>query len=67
MERGAEKTSEKILKVLKNNKFATAKEVATQIGISESGVEKQFARLKKSGKIKREGGDFGGHWVVISE
>ena len=65
--RGAEKTSEKILKVLKNNKFATAKEVAAQIGISESGVEKQFARLKKSGKIKREGGDFGGYWEVISE
>jgi ATP-dependent DNA helicase RecG len=42
------------------------KEIAEIIGdITEDGIKYHFDKLKQEGKIKRVGGDKGGHWEVI--
>ena len=41
--------------------------IARQIGITQKAVEKQIARLKADGIIKRIGPDKGGHWLVIKD
>jgi len=58
-------TSERIIDLLKSSQKHTAKSLATAIGISVKGVEKQLAKLKSQGRIRRVGPDKGGHWEVI--
>ncbi len=59
---GSEKSSEKILVLIKENKSISAREMAVIIGISQRAVEKQLAILKKEKRIKRVGGAKGGYW-----
>jgi len=40
-------------------------EIALKIGISPRAVEKQIAKLKKSGRLRRIGPAKGGHWEVL--
>ncbi len=63
---GSEKSSEKILALIKENKSISAREMATIIGISQRAVEKQLAILRKERRIKRIGGAKGGYWEVAS-
>jgi len=65
LETGSEKDSEKILEIIKKNPAITAKELGNIIGISSRAVEKQIARLKKSGHLRRTGGRKTGHWEVL--
>jgi len=39
--------------------------VKDTIGITEKGVEKQLAKLKAEGLIRRDGPDKGGEWIVL--
>ena len=40
--------------------------MADRIGVSQRAVDKQIAKLKKEGRIKREGPQtYGGKWKVI--
>jgi ATP-dependent DNA helicase RecG len=39
--------------------------MAEKVSKSTRAVEKQLAKLKKQGKIEREGPDKGGKWKVI--
>ena len=64
---GSEKSSEKILTLIKGNQYITAKEMSRIIGISPRAVEKHITRLKKKGLIKRIGPDKGGHWRVVED
>ena len=61
---GSEKSSEKILALIKENKSISAREMAQIIGISQRAVEKQLAILRKEKRIKRVGGAKGGHWEI---
>ncbi len=61
---GSEKSSEKILVLIKDNKSISARQMAEIIGISQRAVEKQLALLKGKGIIKRVGGAKGGHWEL---
>ncbi len=61
---GSEKSSEKIVALIKENKSISAREMAAIIGISQRAVEKQLATLKKEKHIKRVGGAKGGHWEI---
>jgi ATP-dependent DNA helicase RecG len=68
----AEKLGEKlgerrrnILKVLKANSEATIAEIAEEIGVSETAIEKNLSWLKARGRIRRIGGARGGHWEVV--
>lgn len=61
------KSREKIIALLSNDNTLTMAAIARQIGITQKAVEKQIARLKADGIIKRIGPDKGGHWLVIKD
>ena len=61
------KSREKIIALLSNDNTLTMAAIARQIGITQKAVEKQIARLKADGIIKRIGSDKGGHWLVIKD
>lgn len=66
---GSEKTSnssEKILKLIKQNPKISAAGIAMEIGISSRGVEKQIKKLREAGIIKRNGADKGGYWEIVN-
>ncbi len=62
---GSEKSSEKILALIREKKSISAREMAEVIGITPRAVEKLLSALKKKGLLKREGGAKGGYWEVI--
>jgi ATP-dependent DNA helicase RecG len=62
-----EKISEKILRLLKDDKNRSAKNLSEIIGISDRAIEKQLAKLQNQGKLNRIGPDKGGCWEVINE
>ena len=39
--------------------------MANAIGISEKAIEKHLSNLKAEGRLKRNGPDKGGEWVVL--
>ena len=43
----------------------TTDKMKSSVGISESGVHKILASLKKMGLVSRVGADFGGHWELV--
>ena len=59
-----EKSSEKILHLLRSNPALSAKALAEELGISSRAVEKQIDLLKKVGSLIRVGPAKGGHWQV---
>ena len=63
-EKSSEKSSEKILIMLKAEPGLTAKEVAKRLEISSRAVEKQIAKLRKEGLLRRIGPAKGGYWEV---
>lgn len=67
-ERLGEKLGEnesKICHFLKAGKYSTMTSLAAAIGISTTAVEKNVAKLKKKGVIRRVGPARGGHWEVL--
>ncbi len=63
-QKAAEKTREKILRLIKENPLITISEIAEEAGVSPKGVEWNIGKLKKEGRIKRVGPDRGGHWEI---
>jgi len=63
-EKGTEKSSEKILSLLKTEPGLSAREIALKIGISPRAVEKQIAKLRQAGRLRRIGPAKGGRWEV---
>jgi ATP-dependent DNA helicase RecG len=63
-EKSSEKSSEKILTMLKAEPALTAKEIAKRLEISPRAVEKQIAKLRKEGSLRRIGPAKGGRWEV---
>ncbi len=64
-EKSSEKSSEKILSLLKSDPGLAAGDIAKMIGITQRAVEKQIAKLREEGRIRRIGPDKGGHWEVV--
>ena len=58
-------TQETILHILMENPKTNRKELAEIIGLSEDGIKKQLAKLKKEGLIERIGSTKAGYWKVI--
>ena len=65
MAKGSEKSSEKIVRLMREMPLITAQDLAEEIGISRRAVEKSIVKLKASGRIRRVGPDKGGHWKVL--
>jgi predicted HTH transcriptional regulator len=61
----SEKTSEKILSLMKDNENITIAELTEAIGVSSRSIERNIDRLKQEGKINRIGADKGGYWQII--
>ena len=62
----SEKSSEKIIRLMKSNTRITIKELAEKLHISTRAVEKNIAKLKTEGMLERIGGDKGGQWKIIA-
>jgi ATP-dependent DNA helicase RecG len=63
-EKSSEKSSEKILRIIRENPEISAKKMAGFLGITPRAVEKRLADLKARGFIERIGPAKGGRWVV---
>lgn len=59
-------TSDRIISLINENPRHSAKSLAEAIGISAKGIEKQLAKLKAQGVIRRIGPDKGGLWEVVA-
>lgn len=64
--KSVEKSVEKVWRLMKENPYITTKQIAENIGLTTRGVEENIKKLKKSNRIRRVGGDKGGHWEVVS-
>jgi ATP-dependent DNA helicase RecG len=63
-EKSSEKSSEKILALLKATPKVAAREIADTLDITQRGVEKQIAKLREEGRVRRIGPAKGGYWEV---
>ena len=61
----SEKSSEKILSLLKKSPEIAAKDLADFLSITPRAVEKQIAKLRDQGRLRRAGPAKGGRWEVI--
>ena len=59
------KSSVKILDAIRENNTVTAVELSQQLGLTLRAVEKQLAKLKQEGVLRRVGPDKGGYWEVV--
>ena len=64
-EKGSEESSEKILALLRAEPRLPARLLAEHMGISPRAVEKQIAKLRAQGRLRRIGPAKGGHWEVM--
>ena len=64
IKKGSEKSSVKIIELIKQNQNITIPKISKSIGITTRAIEKQIAKLKEQGEIERIGPDKGGHWKV---
>lgn len=62
---GSEKSSEKILSLLRERNTVSAREIAEVLSLTSRAVEKQIAALKATGRLRRVGPAKGGHWEVL--
>lgn len=59
--------ADSIVALIKENPRHSARSLGESIGISNKSVEKQLARLKSQGVIRRIGPDKGGFWEIVTE
>lgn len=67
--KGGQKLTSKqmvVLDLIKQNPYATRKELSEKLGIYESAVQKHLDTLKKKEAINRVGPDKGGHWEILA-
>ncbi len=56
-----------VLQAIINDPYITRIKLSEFMGIAPSAVQKHINKLKKQGIIKRNGGDFGGHWEILEK
>ena len=66
-EKISEKTSEKILDIIRTNKTVSARQLAEILRLTPRAIEHQIALLRQKGFLKRIGPDKGGHWEVSGD
>lgn len=64
-EKSSQKSSQKIIGVMKSMPDVTLAELANATGLSVAGVKKNIRKLKDANLIRRVGPDKGGHWEVV--
>ncbi|MDR1057419.1 MAG: HTH domain-containing protein [Coxiellaceae bacterium] len=53
------------MKLIKEDKYVSSKKLSEVIGISTRAVEKQIAKLKLLGYLKRIGSPKTGYWEIV--
>jgi ATP-dependent DNA helicase RecG len=64
-EETTQKTTQKIISIIKSDPQVSRKRLARKIGLTEDGIKYHLAQLKKKGIVKRIGPDKGGYWKII--
>ena len=59
------KTQEKIIAILRVDKFATYDVISKQLGVERTTVWRNIKKLQDIGRLRREGGDKDGYWKTI--
>lgn len=59
-----DKRRDSVLEILKSDCAVTTEEIAVKLNVSKRTILRDLEFLSKSSIIKREGGSFGGKWVV---
>lgn len=57
-------TQNRIVEIMRDNPQITISELSNIIGMSNSGIKKNIAKLKEDGVIERVGSDKSGSWKV---
>ena len=57
-------TGNRIVEIMRDNPQITISELSKIIGMSNSGIKKNIAKLKEDGVIERVGSDKSGSWKV---
>lgn len=65
-DRSSQKSSQKILVLLKAIPEMTIAELAMALVLTDRAIKKQLEKLKLSGRVRRVGPDKGGHWEVLA-
>lgn len=58
------KSSVEILEAIREDSSVTAVELSQHLGLTLRAVEKQLAKLKQGGVLRRVGPDKGGYWEI---
>ena len=53
-----------IIGLIASNPNITIEMISEKLSVSEKTIKRDLAELREQGIIEREGGDFGGHWVI---
>ena len=62
-----QKTTDKIIEMIKKDPKITAPQIAMELDISTRGVEKNLRQLRETGTLKRVGSPtFGGYWEIVN-
>jgi ATP-dependent DNA helicase RecG len=56
---------EKVLMFIAENSSITAAEMAEKIGVAEKTIKRIIKQLRETNKVKREGSDRAGEWIII--
>ena len=64
-EKASEKTSGKIIALIKDDAAITIERLAEYCGVTTRSIERNLKKLQQRHIIKRVGPDKGGHWEVI--
>ena len=66
-EKTTEKTTEKILSIIRTNPQVTYKELAKALDLTEDGIYSSVKSLRLRGVLRRIGGRKEGHWKIITK
>lgn len=58
-------SQKRILEIMQDNSNISKKDLAREIGISKTAIDKNINSLKKKGLLKRIGPAKGGHWEIV--
>ena len=67
VEETVENNSDRIIELIKEDPYITAKQIQAKIDLSRRGVEYQINNLKERNVIKRIGPNKGGYWKILDK
>lgn len=63
--KGKAKREQDILGLMRSDPTISSAELAKALNVTERTIERDIARLREEKKIKRQGGDIGGEWIIL--